>query len=147
MTNRNLGATGQAGNDAGFSMIEIIVAMFVLAGLTLALAPALIAGIKQTAQNAVVASATHQLSSQLDIARLQSATCQAITVWANQAAPNVTGGQVTSGTGVTLQTIKTLGACPAAYPGTVPLTLTIKRTDTGATVVNATSLIYVQSAN
>lgn len=135
------------GADEGFSLIEIIVAMFVLAGLTLALAPALIAGIKQTAQNAIVASATHQLSSQMDLARLQTATCQAVTVWANQTVPNYVGGQVTAGNGVTLQTVKQLGACPATYPGTVPLTVSIKRLDTNATVVNATSLIYLQSAN
>lgn len=139
-------------DDQGFSLIEIIVAMFVLAGLAVAMAPALIAGIKMSAQNAVVASATHQLTTQMDLAKQQSQTCQAMTLWAGQSVANIAGGQVTNGNSVQLATTKSLGTCPAAtpttnYPTTVPLTVTITRTDTNAVVVSATSLIYVNSAN
>ncbi|WP_160175826.1 hypothetical protein [Cryobacterium roopkundense] len=49
--------------------------------------------------------------------------------------------------GVTLQVARTVGgACPAAalsYPITVPVAVTVTRTDTGAVLASAKSLIFV----
>jgi len=135
-------------SDSGFSLVEVLVAMFVLAGLALTLAPALVAALKQNAQNQIVASATHQLSSQMDQARLQTPTCQSLQLFVAQAVSDVPGGQTgPSGTQVQIHTNQTLSACPTQYPGTVRLTITVTRTDTNAVVVSNTGLIYLASAS
>lgn len=135
-------------SDTGFSLVEVLVAMFVLAGLALTLAPALVAALKQNAQNQIVASATHQLSSQMDQARLQTPTCQSLQLFVAQAVADAPGGQTgPSGSQLQIHTNQTLGACPSQYPGTVRLTITVTRTDTSAVVVTNTGLIYLASAS
>jgi prepilin-type N-terminal cleavage/methylation domain-containing protein len=128
--------------NAGFSLVEIVVAMFVLAALSLALVPALILGIKQSATNAVLAAASNLATARLDVAVAQSPTCTALANFAATSVPNVVDSH-----GVILHVTQTLGACPSFYPGTVAFTVAVSRLDTAATLISATTLLYVGGAN
>lgn len=129
-------------SDGGFSLVEIVVAIFILAALSLALIPALVVGVQQAKNNAVIASATEMLTSRLDDSRGQSASCQALTAFA----ASTVADQVESH-GVLLHLSQSLGACPATYPGTVSYTVSVVRQDTGAVLATSTELIYLQSAS
>ena len=128
--------------DTGFSLVEIVVAMFVLGALSLALIPALIVGVQQAKNNSIIAAGNEMLASRLDDARGQSATCQAITTYA----ASTFADQVESH-GVSLHMVQTLGTCPTNYPGTVRYTVTVVRQDTGSTLATTSMLIYLQSAS
>lgn len=131
-----------AKQDSGFSLVEIVVAIFILAALSLALIPALVVGVQQAKNNAVIAAATEVLTSRLDDSRGQASTCQAITSFA----ASTVADQIESH-GVSLHLNQVLGACPATYPGTVKYTVTVTRLDTGAVLATASTLIYLASAS
>jgi prepilin-type N-terminal cleavage/methylation domain-containing protein len=128
--------------DQGFSLVEIVVAIFILAALSLALIPALVVGVQQSKNNAVIAAATEMLTSRLDDSRGQTASCQALTAFA----ASTVADQIESH-GVSLHLQQILDSCPSTYPGTVRYTVTVVRTDTGAVLATASSLIYLQSAS
>lgn len=138
MTNKTDSPSGQ---EAGFSLVEIVVAMFILALVAVSLAPMLVSALKQTASNAIFTQATHLISQQMDAARTQAATCSALTAYANSTLPVTATAQ-----GVTLNVVRNLGVCPSSYPGTVRFTVSVSRTDTNGILASATTLIYVQSA-
>ena len=132
-----------ASDDTGFSLIEIVVSMFILGLLAIALIPLLIQGIKQSAQSAAVASATQLVNSQLDLVRSQSPTCSGVI-----GAPSPTVGPPSDYRGVPLQLTATAGTCPTPAPtATTPTTLSysvkVIRLDTGKTLAQASTLIFV----
>ena len=119
--------------DDGLGLIEVVVAMLVLAILAIAMVPLLMQGLIQSKNNATIASATQFVDAELDTAGAMSAC-----------------GSIASGTvnktdsrGVALTLIRTRGTCPTTYPGTVSYTVTAVRADTGAVLVTASTLIYV----
>ena len=131
-------------DDAGFSLIEIVVSMFILGLLALSLIPLLIQGIKQSAQSAAVASATQLVNSQLDLVRSPVvSTCSGVI-----GAPSPSVGPPSAYRGVPLQLTTTAGACPTPVPTTTtPSTMSysvkVVRLDTGKTLAQASTLIYV----
>ncbi|MEU1973686.1 prepilin-type N-terminal cleavage/methylation domain-containing protein [Microbacterium sp. NPDC019599] len=56
-------------DDAAFGLVEVIVAIFLLAVLAVALVPALWQGLRYSSEQATVATATRQLNSLVDQAR------------------------------------------------------------------------------
>jgi prepilin-type N-terminal cleavage/methylation domain-containing protein len=129
--------------DAGFSLIEIVVSMFILALFAVALLPLLVQGLKQSSQTATIASAIQLANGQLDLARAQASTCTAL-----GSTPAVAVGAASLYRGVPLQVTKTVGACPnpvptATTPGTVTFTVTVTRTDTSQNLAQLTTRIYV----
>lgn len=134
--------TNLSKSEAGFSLVEIVVAIFILAVLSLALIPALVVGVQQAKNNAVIAAATEMLTSRLDDSRGQASSCQAITSFA----ASTVADQVESH-GVSLHLTQVLGGCPSSYPGTVTYTVTVTRQDTGAVLATASTLIYLSSAS
>ena len=130
-------------DDTGFSLVEIVVSMFILGLLALSLIPLLIQGIKQSAQSAAVASATQLVNSQLDLVRSQVSTCSGVI-----GAPSPSVGPPSAYRGVPLQLTTTAGACPTPVPTTTtPSTMSysvkVVRLDTGKTLAQASTLIYV----
>ena len=129
--------------EDGFSLIEIVVSMFILALLSVALLPLLISGVKQSSRSAAIASAVQLANSQLDIARSQTPSCASIT-----SMPAVTVSAASVYRGVPLAVSKTVGTCPSpapttTAPGTISVTVTVTRTDTNVTLATASTLIYV----
>lgn len=64
-------------DDEGFGLVELIIAMFLLALITIALIPALYNGIIYSSQQATTATATRQLNTLVEQAR-QTHTCSAL---------------------------------------------------------------------
>lgn len=129
-----------ASTDDGFGIVEVLVAMLMLALLAVAFLPVLISGLRLTASNSTITTAAQMVSEQLNLARSQTATCSALTAFQSSAAP-----AVTDGAGKTLSAVNTL-TCPTSYPGTA--TFTTKVTASGSTTVLATAgtLIFVSTS-
>lgn len=133
-------------NDDGFTLVEVVVSIIVLALISLALLPLLIQGIKQSAQAAAIASAVQLANSQVDLARAQTTTCSAIA-----ATPSVTVSPSETYRGVPLVLTKTVGTCPSpapttSAPGTIRFTATVTRSDTSETLASVTTLILVNGS-
>jgi prepilin-type N-terminal cleavage/methylation domain-containing protein len=117
----------------GFGIIEIVVAMFLLALLSMAILPLLVQGMKLSTANATLAAATQLANQQIELVRSQS-LCSAIV----PATTSVTTQ------GVTLQASRTVGsACPVSgYPITIPVLVSVTRADTNAVVASAKTLVF-----
>jgi type II secretory pathway pseudopilin PulG len=120
-------------DDEGFSLIEIVVSLFLLAALAICFLPILIQGLKQTANNATIATATQLANTELDAARSQT-SCASIT----SGTTNTTDSR-----GVALAVTTLRGTCPTTFPKTVSYRVTVTRIDTGATLVKADTLVLV----
>lgn len=66
-----------SGDDDGFGLVEVVIAMLLLAIIAIAIAPALWNGIKYSTNQATVATSTRQLNSLVDQAR-DSGTCAGV---------------------------------------------------------------------
>lgn len=120
--------------DEGFGVIEVVVAMFLLGLVAVAIIPILVAGLRLSVQNTVVASATQLANQQIE--QVRSAT----------ACASVTAATTTSSVhGIPLKAVRTIGTtCPASgYPTTVNVTVTVTRTDTSAVLVSTRTLVFV----
>jgi prepilin-type N-terminal cleavage/methylation domain-containing protein len=136
-------AQSAADRDEGFTLVEVVVSILVLALISLALLPLLIQGIKQSAQAAAIASAVQLANSQVDLARSQPTTCTGIT-----ATPAVSVSSTATYRGVPLVVTKTVGTCPTptpstTSPGTIAFTATVTRSDTGEALAVVSTKIYV----
>lgn len=119
--------------DDGFGLVEVVVSMLVLAVLALALLPLLIQGLKVSASNATMATATQLVDSAMDAASSVT-TCNSL----------VTGTAPSSDSrGNALSIVKTRATCPSTFPGTVSYSVTVTRVDTGAVVARAATLVFV----
>ena len=134
-------------DERGFTLAEILVAMVILALISLVLLPILINGTKTSAQTAAIASATQIVNAQLNMARAAGTTCTAV-----QTATSPTIGTKSAYRGVPLKLTYTVGACPtspapsATSPGTILVTATVTRTDTGKTLSSASTRILVKGS-
>jgi prepilin-type N-terminal cleavage/methylation domain-containing protein len=128
------GQRGQCRDERGFSLIEIVVAIFLLAVVSAAVLPLLVQGMRLSSTNATLAAASQLAIQQIELVRPQS-LCSAIL----PATTTVTTQ------GVTLQVSRTVGSsCPTiGYPITVPVSVSVTRTDTGLVVASAKTLVFV----
>lgn len=126
--------------DEGFGLIEIVVAMLILVVLSLSALPLLIGGMRLTAYDSSVTTATGMVSEQMTLARAQTATCSGLTTFAAAAVPAVTDGE-----GQVLTAARSV-TCPASYPGTVRFTVSVTAAGNPTAVATATTLIYVSAA-
>ncbi|MFE5410702.1 prepilin-type N-terminal cleavage/methylation domain-containing protein [Microbacterium sp. NPDC056569] len=117
---------------AGFSLIEVVIAMFLLGVIAIALLPALWQGIELSSQQASTATATRYMNAIIDDAR-GNPTCPYLASIASR--PPVTDGR-----GVSLSTSATTvtGCAPGA---TAKLTVNVE--GEGRMLASATALIYV----
>lgn len=125
----------------GLSLIEVVVAMMLLAILAVAFLPVLIQGLQTAAVNSTRATANQLANLQLETARSQGGDCSNITDLEYAAVSPVVDKR-----NVTLLTTRDAGLCPGVLPGTLSFTVTITRQDTGAVLATATTLIYVSQA-
>ncbi len=122
--------------DEGFGLIEIVVSMFMLALLAIAFAPLLIQSLQVSAENSTVATATQLVNDRMRIAQANGPTCSAV-------ASLVGTSTVTDSRNVTITVTTTVGACPTGV-GTVRVSAVAVRTDTGSTVAQAATLVFVE---
>jgi len=126
-------------SDAGFGLIEIVVAMFMLAILSLTFLPILIQGVKQSGENATRATATQLAQDRMEDARAQENDCSDVV--------SLVGTTNTTDTrGVVLVTTVVVGSCPASYPGTVQVSVTVKKQGSSVNLASAATLVFVGQA-
>lgn len=121
--------------QGGFGLIEIVISMFLLALLSLALLPLLVQGLTQSKANATLATATQLVNDQIELVRSKTKCSTLVGATSSVPAPQ----------GVALTITRTVGGtCPlTGYPITVPVGVTVTRTDTGAVVSSASTLVFV----
>ena len=135
----------RTGDESGFGLVEIVVAMFILGILAVAFLPMLIQGIKQSAINATRSSAYQFASQQVEIARAQT-TCSGLTSYL-AAAPTTL--QLSDPRGIQLQASRSVDMTTclstASYPITIPVTTTVKRLDTGKVVISVSTRVLIEA--
>ena len=126
--------------ESGFGVIEIVISMFLLALLAAAFLPLLVQGLKQSAANATLATATQLANDQIELVR--SATkCSELGL------PTITTTTTTvDPRNVTLSIVRTVGSSCAPIaenPVNVPVDVTVTRTDTGNVLATAHTLVFI----
>lgn len=131
-------------DDSGFSLVELVIAMFVLAVLSLAVLPLIVGTTDVSTQNRGLLAATAFANDQL--AKIQQAypatpgddTTSCVALRALESAPPVT--DPASGFEARL----TIGACPAEFPASVPVVVTVS--EGGTVVTSVTTRVRVGTA-
>lgn len=120
-------------SDAGVSLIEIIVSIFLLAIISAALIPIFVQGTEQVARTEQLSSASQMVSSRLDAARNAGENCATIAA--------LGGSEAATGGSYSLQRTTTVEPCPGTG-GTIMVTVDVR---SAADVVLATAVtrIYV----
>jgi type II secretory pathway pseudopilin PulG len=127
--------------DHGFSIVEILVAVFLFGLIVIVFLPLLVNSIRMTTTNATTATAVQIVSDQLERARAAGPSCEALTGFKLG-----TIDPVTDSHGAVLQATRSVGTCPTTYPGTVSVTIAVKKSGTATPIAESTALIYVKSA-
>jgi prepilin-type N-terminal cleavage/methylation domain-containing protein len=128
--------------DEGFTLIEVLIAMLLLAILALAILPSLTGILKASVRNVNVATATQMVNQNLTDARTIGTTCAAIQSYGAAVVATVTDTR-----GVTFSTTRTVSACPATYPATVKVSVTVMSTNSLQAVATGSTLVIVRSAS
>jgi prepilin-type N-terminal cleavage/methylation domain-containing protein len=123
---------GRGADAAGFSLVEVVIAMFVLGIVAVAILPLLWQGIMYSAQQSSTATATRYMNSIIDDARA-TPTCPYLGSIASR--PVLTDGR---GLSLSASTTSVTGCTPGATA-----TLTVNIVGDGRTLATSTALIYV----
>jgi prepilin-type N-terminal cleavage/methylation domain-containing protein len=133
-------ATPIRDGQSGMSLVEVVIAMFILAVMSSAVLPLLIGGIQVSAVNRDAVAANAFANSQL--AQLQASfpnsaenSCAAVTAAAASGVADPSG----SGSVATIA----VGECPTSYPGVVRVTVTVFRPSATKATVTLTSALLV----
>ncbi len=129
--------------QSGVSLVEIVVAMFLLALMSVAVLPLMIGTVRASATNSELLAADSLANAQL--ATLQASfpnatanSCAAVSATATSGVADPSGSGATASI--------TFGACPASYPATVKVTVQAYRPDSTKAVITLDSEILVSSA-
>jgi len=123
-------------SESGFGLIEITISMFMLAILAVLFLPLLIQGLKQSATNTTMATATQLVNERMRLAQAASPVCSNVSALSGTA-------NVTDPRGIVIRVTTTVGTCPAGK-GTVSIAVSAIRTDTSASLATASSLVLVK---
>jgi len=125
-------------DDDGLTLVEIVIAMFVLALVMIGMLPLLITGIQASAQNTTRATANQLVSERMERATNRGPSCAAIAALAGVTVQN-------DPRGVPIRVTTAVAACPAAgTAATVLVTATAVRTDTGVELATSSTLVFVR---
>ncbi len=121
--------------EAGVGLIEIVISMMLLAILAVALVPILVNGLKHASSNATLATATQLANDELERARSWT-TCTDL---------DPVTSTITDERNVELTIETTVGSCTpsAENPVSVPVQVTVTRSDTGSVVTSTTTYIFI----
>lgn len=132
----------ERGED-GFSVVEVVIAMFLLAVLALAVLPLVIGATRVSVSNRDLVGATAFANAQLAPIRAafpndptSPTTCSSLRSRATT--------EVADPAGTGLEADIVVGSCPAAYPGTVLVTITVR--DSAGEVTSIPTRIMVSLA-
>ena len=133
-------ARAAAVDDSGFTLIEVVVAMFLLGIVALGLIPGLVGSLKVSAENTNIATASQLVNQQIDAARVGTPTCATLTTYKNQVLPPVVDRR-----GVSFQPIRNSLTCTAGAPGIAKVSVSVTLTGSSAVLASATTYVYVTS--
>lgn len=125
-------------NAAGFSLVELVIAMFLLGVIAIALLPVLWNGIRYSSEQSTVATATRQLNSLVDQVR-EGATCDDV-------ADATTAHTFTDGAGRTFSTRAESASGDPVAPACVSETLasfTLVARQNGEKLAQVVALVYI----
>ena len=132
---RHTGGHPAEDRDEGFGIVEVLVSMLILAILSMALLPVLIMGLQQSAKNSTLAAATQLVNDRIRAAQALGPVCTSVATAAGIQT-------LTDPRGVQLTATTVVGTCPTGV-GTVSVSTTVIRVDTGATLSEASTLVLV----
>ncbi|VXB54540.1 Type IV fimbrial biogenesis protein PilW [Microbacterium sp. 8M] len=118
-------------DEGGFGLVELIVAMFLLAIITIALIPALYNGLIYAARQSTTATATRQLNTLVEQAR-QTHTCNSV----------MSAASTQSFTDGAKQVFTTSGTYSCTTGSVASLNLTAKDSD-NRTLASVKALVYI----
>ena len=129
--------------QAGVSVVEVVVAMFILAVMSVAVLPLMIGAVQASAANRDVVAANSLANAQLaelqDIySNSKTNSCATVQGEAKSGIPDIVASGATASILV--------GTCPASYPGTVSVTVKAFRPNSTNPVVTLNSAILVTSS-
>ncbi|MDM4761525.1 hypothetical protein QT381_00690 [Galbitalea sp. SE-J8] len=135
--------------ECGLGIIEVVVAVLLIAIVAVAFLPVLLNGLRMSAVNATMAAGNELANAQLEEARAAT-TCVELQTWVAAAA------SVTDARNVELQAYKSYSGCDNtdsdkstvtidAYPGAVEATVRVTRADTGAAISTIVTRVYLGS--
>lgn len=128
--------------DRGLSLVEIVVAMFLLALVSIAFLPLLINSLQLSIRNATISTATQVLNGQLDALAATAPTCAAVTAYGSAALPATTDRR-----NVTYQPVRSVPACNTlTFPATISVDLEVRLTGTTVNDVGITTTVLLQEA-
>lgn len=117
-------------NNDGLGLIEVVIAMLLLAIIAMAIIPALWQGVRFSSAQSSTATATRFLNSLVEEAR-GSANCTTI--------PSVFGKTATDGKGATMTSSGSLSGCASGAAAS----LTLSITSNGDTLASTVARIYI----
>lgn len=131
-------------DESGLGLIEIVVAMFMIALIAIAFLPFLINSFYATRDNTTLATATQLLDQQFDQLRQQQpADCAKLETFRDRA--DVTLDRVVDNArNITLTVTRTF-ECPTniEQTGSETMTITVVSSETGDPVTSASTIVYV----
>jgi len=132
--------------DAGFSLVEMVIAIFLLAMLALAILPLMLGATGVSTTNKALVSANAFAGAQLaPIREAYPSTAVSSSCGALRAAHAKTG--IAGPSGSSMKADITVGPCPTAYPGTVAVTVRVYNSAAPAqTLVSLPTNILVTSS-
>jgi type II secretory pathway pseudopilin PulG len=125
-----------AASDEGITLLETVIAMFVLMIFAVGVLPILTHSLTQSATNSEVVTATSLANQAIEDERVQT-TCAALTTL-NQS--------VTVRPNLILRTVRTISTCPTTFPATVRVKVTVTNATTGALDISLATLVFVTGA-
>lgn len=131
-------AARRSAPDDGFGLMEIVIAMLILSILAISLLPLLVQGVRQSAANSTTATANQLVSTQMHLAQSRGTVCADVRAMAGTTT-------LRDPRNVLLTATTTVSSCPTGGIGTVRVSTSVVRGDTGQTVSSATTLVYVAS--
>jgi len=129
-------ATPGIGSDTGFTLLEPVIAMFILMIVAVGVLPILTQSLTQSANNAELVTATSFANQAIEDERAHSSCAELTPV----------DQSVTVRPNMVLRTVRTVEPCPAHYPATVKVSVTVTNATTGRVDVSVSTLVLVKSA-
>jgi len=130
----------RAPRDAGMSLVEVVVAMLLLAVVVIAMLPLLINGVRGQAANATRTSAIQLVAERMELAAASGPDCASVLALAAvRSATDADGRAITVTTSVS-------GTCPASgSSGTLTVVARVVADATGAQLAGSVTQVYVRT--
>jgi len=131
--------------DQGIGLVEIVICIFLIGLLAIAFIPLFVQGMQLAARNATIASATQIANEQLEIARGTATSCAAFVGAGGYGAS--TPPVAIDARGNSYQATRTVGSCPAIYPGIVQVSVSVVKVGAAGSLATATTYVRLTAAS